>query len=335
MRARSRAAGHPALRPQHRAGVRSHRGIDQFVDEYRHGRTPVPAWPAITRAEVRLAARARAGVGRGRRRHRPLRARHPRRRERALPPVAGRDERKDQSDFLWPLTQEQLGGARGFPVGELTKDEVRAHARRLGLATADKPESQEICFIPDDDYRGFLPPRVLRCSVRARSWIGGGLRSAATGPRQLHGRPARGLGWRRAGASTSWTSIPGRTPSWSAPPRTSSRTRLVAEAVNFIAGSAAGEPLPFGGEVRHRHTPGGRPRCGPSKEEPRRWASTSPSAPSRPGNRSSSIGVTWSSAVESSHADPSVVDSRPNCVIVFTILHDRTRESRRPPHASA
>src|SRR5205823_14708346 len=71
----------------------------------------------------------------------------------------GRDLHKDQSDFLWPLTQAQLEAAR-FPVGELTKDAVRDKARALGLVTADKPESQEICFIPDNDYRGFLRRRI-------------------------------------------------------------------------------------------------------------------------------------------------------------------------------
>src|SRR5213078_3316876 len=70
----------------------------------------------------------------------------------------GRDARKDQSDFLWPLNQSQLAAAQ-FPVGDLDKEEVRAYARRLGLVTADKPESQEICFVPDDDYRGFLRRR--------------------------------------------------------------------------------------------------------------------------------------------------------------------------------
>src|SRR5439155_17800413 len=78
--------------------------------------------------------------------------------------LRAKDARKDQTDFLWPLTQAQLGAAR-FPVGELTKDEVREHARRLGLVTADKPESQDICFVPDDDYRGFLrrrAPEVFR-----------------------------------------------------------------------------------------------------------------------------------------------------------------------------
>lgn len=70
-----------------------------------------------------------------------------------------KDTRKDQSDFLWPLTQAQLARAR-FPVGELIKEEVRTKARSLGLVTADRPESQEICFIPDDDYRAFLERRL-------------------------------------------------------------------------------------------------------------------------------------------------------------------------------
>ena len=59
----------------------------------------------------------------------------------------GADASKDQSYFLYDLTPEQLRAAR-FPVGELTKEEVRAHARRARLPTADKKESQEICFVP-------------------------------------------------------------------------------------------------------------------------------------------------------------------------------------------
>jgi tRNA-uridine 2-sulfurtransferase len=58
----------------------------------------------------------------------------------------GTDPAKDQSYFLWDLTPEQLEAAR-FPVGGLTKAEVRAHARRANLPTADKEESQEICFV--------------------------------------------------------------------------------------------------------------------------------------------------------------------------------------------
>ena len=62
---------------------------------------------------------------------------------------------KDQSYFLWELTQEQLSRAY-FPLGEMKKSEVREVARQAGLGVADKAESQEICFVPDGDYSGFI-----------------------------------------------------------------------------------------------------------------------------------------------------------------------------------
>jgi tRNA-specific 2-thiouridylase len=62
---------------------------------------------------------------------------------------------KDQSYFLFELTQEQLSYAL-FPLGEMTKEEVRAIAAAAGLPTAQKPESQEICFIPDGNYARFI-----------------------------------------------------------------------------------------------------------------------------------------------------------------------------------
>ena len=69
--------------------------------------------------------------------------------------LRGRDARKDQSYFLWELTQEQLSRTL-FPLGEMTKEEVREAARRGGLSVAEKRESQEICFVPDGDYAGFI-----------------------------------------------------------------------------------------------------------------------------------------------------------------------------------
>ncbi len=62
---------------------------------------------------------------------------------------------KDQSYALWGLSQESLAHTL-FPLGELPKSEVRTIAAQLDLKTADKPESQDICFVPDDDYRRFL-----------------------------------------------------------------------------------------------------------------------------------------------------------------------------------
>jgi tRNA-specific 2-thiouridylase len=73
--------------------------------------------------------------------------------------LRARDEAKDQTYFLYGLRQDQLAHAR-FPLGELTKPEVREVARGLGLATADKPESQEVCFVPGGDYRDALRERA-------------------------------------------------------------------------------------------------------------------------------------------------------------------------------
>ncbi|MCU1266065.1 MAG: tRNA (5-methylaminomethyl-2-thiouridylate)-methyltransferase [Acidobacteria bacterium] len=67
----------------------------------------------------------------------------------------GRNHQKDQSYFLWELTQEQLSHAM-FPLGEMSKPEVRDLARGSDLDVAEKAESQEICFVPDGDYAGFL-----------------------------------------------------------------------------------------------------------------------------------------------------------------------------------
>jgi len=82
-----------------------------------------------------------------------------RRREGALELWRGRDRGKDQSYALYMLGQEELRHTL-FPVGDLLKEEVRAIAQRLALPVAGKPESQEICFIPDNDYRRFLMSRI-------------------------------------------------------------------------------------------------------------------------------------------------------------------------------
>ncbi|MEK7312833.1 MAG: tRNA 2-thiouridine(34) synthase MnmA, partial [Deltaproteobacteria bacterium] len=73
--------------------------------------------------------------------------------------LKGVDAGKDQSYFLFTMTQGQLGKTL-FPVGELTKEEVRQRAKGFGLAIAEKKESQEICFIGDGDYAGFVFERT-------------------------------------------------------------------------------------------------------------------------------------------------------------------------------
>src|SRR6202049_4762159 len=69
--------------------------------------------------------------------------------------LRGRDPQKDQSYFLWEWTQDQVSRSR-FPLGEMSKPDARDAARRNELAVAEKAESQEICFVPDGDYAGFI-----------------------------------------------------------------------------------------------------------------------------------------------------------------------------------
>ncbi len=89
----------------------------------------------------------------------------------------GVDAGKDQSYFLFSMPVAELPHVR-FPLGGMTKDQVRAHALRLGLPNAHKAESQEICFVPDGDYAGFVSAQALK---RGRSLPVAGAIVDATG----------------------------------------------------------------------------------------------------------------------------------------------------------
>lgn len=133
--------------------------IAPFVADYLAGRTPLPC--ARCNTEVKFASlveRTRAlGIEHVATGHYARKQWDPERRRFRL--LKGRDPRKDQSYFLFGLSQPQLASAV-FPVGGLDKHAVRAIAARRGLPTADKPESQELCFVPDDDYAAFVERRA-------------------------------------------------------------------------------------------------------------------------------------------------------------------------------
>jgi tRNA-specific 2-thiouridylase len=165
----------------------------------------------------------------------------------------GLDARKDQSDFLWSLDQAQLAGAR-FPVGGLTKEDVRAHARRLGLPTAEKAESQDICFVPGGDYREFLR------SERAAVFTPGPIldttgtvlgRHAGVANYTVGQRKGLGLAAPRALYVTELDAARNTVTVGAA--EQLERLRLVAREVNFIAGDPPTSALAVEAKIRHRH----------------------------------------------------------------------------------
>jgi len=132
--------------------------IDDFVSEYAAGRTPNPCVRCNGNTKFRdLLRRGRMlgcdAIATGHYARMGMDARGN--------PVLlrGVDANKDQSYFLWALPPEMLPQLI-FPLGGLTKPRVREIARELGLVTADKPESMEICFVPDGDYPRFLGKRL-------------------------------------------------------------------------------------------------------------------------------------------------------------------------------
>ena len=132
--------------------------IDDFVTEYAAGRTPNPCVRCNSNTKIPDLLRRGRMLGAG-----LISTGHYARSEvTATGSVRirrGVDTKKDQSYFLWGVPEAVARHLR-FPLGELTKPEVRERARSLGLVTADKPESQEICFVPTGDYTDILTRRL-------------------------------------------------------------------------------------------------------------------------------------------------------------------------------
>ncbi|MCR4442042.1 MAG: tRNA 2-thiouridine(34) synthase MnmA [Peptococcaceae bacterium] len=139
--------------------------IGYFIDEYLRGRTPNPCiacnrhikFGALIKKARELEA---AGIATGH----YARIDFDERTGRYLL-YRGDDRSKDQSYVLYNLTQEQLAWTI-FPLGAYSKERIREKAAQLGLAVAKKPESQEICFIPDNDYKRFLENKAAAKEIK-------------------------------------------------------------------------------------------------------------------------------------------------------------------------
>ena len=129
--------------------------VRPFVQDYLSGRTPIPCVSCNTKLKfARLVKVAREVGAESVATGHYARVEYNEQTGRFVL-KKGRDLSKDQSYFLFEMTQKQLARAV-FPLGEITKSEVREIARSIGLETAEKPESQEICFVPDGNYARFV-----------------------------------------------------------------------------------------------------------------------------------------------------------------------------------
>jgi tRNA-specific 2-thiouridylase len=131
------------------------RVVRPFVDQYLAGRTPIACTNCNTdvKFEPLLRMARQIGAERLATGHYARIRKHAQTGRYQL--LRARDDSKDQSYFLWGLTQEQLSRSE-FPLGELTKEEVRALARQVNLPVAEKPESMELCFVPNGNYVQFI-----------------------------------------------------------------------------------------------------------------------------------------------------------------------------------
>ncbi len=227
--------------------------VSTFVREYAIGRTPIPCVQCNGELKFahlldRAAAFGADAVATG----------HYARLDRHTDPARtllrrGLDPEKDQSYFLFTLTQAQLARAI-FPVGHLHKAEVRAYARARGLAVADKPDSQELCFVADGNTARFveerLPsvarPGVIRDQRGQQVGHHDGVHRFTVGQR-------KGLG-----LSTHLPlyvlSIDAAENALTVGPRPAlERTHLTASSVNWIAGAPPDPTSQITARIRHRH----------------------------------------------------------------------------------
>ncbi len=133
--------------------------VDDFINEYMAGRTPNPCvqcnisikWKSLIEKAKEMGADYIATGHYARSQYNPESG--------CYELYRGKDDRKDQSYALWGIKQESLARTI-FPLGDLSKEETRQIAHDHGLRTADKKESMEICFVPDNDYKRFLKQMV-------------------------------------------------------------------------------------------------------------------------------------------------------------------------------
>jgi tRNA-specific 2-thiouridylase len=226
--------------------------VSNFIREYGAGRTPIPC--AHCNADLKFSTLLERAVGFG---ADALATGHYARIDRAKDGTLllrrGADSSKDQTYFLFSLTQDQLARA-AFPVGHLDKPAVRAHARRLQLRVAAKPDSQEICFIPDGDYAAFIErsaPELQRPGTLVDQ--SGSVVGSHAGVHRFTIGQRKGLGLSAREPLYVLEIRPDTAQVIVGPRDALGRTQLTASGVNWVSGRPEESWRRVTAQIRHRH----------------------------------------------------------------------------------
>lgn len=236
------------------------RVIRPFVQQYLAGRTPIACTNCNTDVKFEPLLRMARQIGAerlatghyARIRHDEASGRYQL--------LRARDETKDQSYFLWGLTQEQLSRSE-FPLGELTKEEVRELARRVNLPVAEKPESMELCFVPNGNYVQFIHAYSREAGAPVKEQEGeivtegGAVIGRHTGVHNYTIGQRKGLGF-AAGKPIYVVALDTEKNRVIVGDNYALRTQaLEIENVNWISIAAPGTPLRAQVKIRHKHEP--------------------------------------------------------------------------------
>jgi tRNA-specific 2-thiouridylase len=228
--------------------------VDPFVDDYQAGRTPIPCVSCNRTVKLTYLAEVatRFGCTHIATGHY---ARLPRAGDGRLRLLRGRDRDKDQSYFLFGLPQATLERLV-FPLGELTKSEVREAGRRLGVPNAEKPESQELCFVPDGRVGDFINRQGTPTTSGAIVDSSGAVLGSHDGVANFTRGQRRGLGLGGGGARYVLRIVPDSAEVVVGDESELYDAELKATDAHWIAGKPAGA---FAGEVRIRYRHPGAP----------------------------------------------------------------------------
>jgi tRNA-specific 2-thiouridylase len=226
--------------------------VDRFVSDYLAGRTPIPCTRCNSDLKFatlleRAHALGAAQVATGHYARVTRNAASGR-----LELRRGLDGAKDQSYFLFSLDQAQLTRAT-FPVGELTKPEVREHARRLGLRVAGKPDSQEICFVPDGDYAAFIERRTGQAAAGSVVDVDGTPLGSHGGVHRFTVGQRKGLGLATGRPLYVIALEPETQTVVVGPPSALDERGALIEDVNWVSGETPPGAVRASVQIRHRH----------------------------------------------------------------------------------